>query len=121
MLWRIAGQLPSRRRKRRGVMWKVKRMNTARIVVLTIAIGAGGIAAYLASGSDKQPAAPAPTAQLQTVDILVAKGDIGLGQSVKPEDMQWQTWPAASASNTFIRRTERPDATTQIAASVPHA
>ena len=40
-------------------MWKVKRMNTARIVVLTIAIGAGGIAAYLASGSDDKPA-PAP-------------------------------------------------------------
>jgi hypothetical protein len=31
-------------------MWKVKRMNTARIVVLTIA--AGGIAAYPADGSD---------------------------------------------------------------------
>ena len=83
-------------------MWKVKRMNTARIVVLTIAIGAGGIAAYLASGSD-QPAAPAaPAAQLPTVDILVAKNDIGLGQSVKPEDMQWQSWPTASASSNFI-------------------
>jgi pilus assembly protein CpaB len=33
-------------------MWKVKRMNTARIVVLTIAVGAGGIAAYPADGSD---------------------------------------------------------------------
>ena len=48
-------------------MWKVKRMNTACIVVLTIAIGAGGIAAYLTSGSDHQFAAPAtPIAQLQT-------------------------------------------------------
>ncbi|MEH2563844.1 Flp pilus assembly protein CpaB [Bradyrhizobium sp. AZCC 2289] len=57
-------------------------MNTARIVVLTIAIGAGGIAAYPASGSDNKPAAPAePTAQLQTVDVLVAKSDIGLGQT----------------------------------------
>jgi Flp pilus assembly protein CpaB len=37
-------------------MWKVKRMNTARIVVLTIAVGAGGIAAYPASGSDNKPA-----------------------------------------------------------------
>ena len=45
-------------------------MNTARIVVLTIAVGAGGVAAYLASGSD--PQAPAqPTVQLQTVDVLV--------------------------------------------------
>src|SRR3981189_186385 len=120
MLWRIAGQLPSRRRKRRGVMWKVKRMNTARIVVLTIALGAGGIAAYLASGSDNKPPAE-PVARLQTVDVLVAKSDIGLGQSVTPEDLQWQTWPAATASNSFIRRNERPDATTQIAGSIARA
>jgi hypothetical protein len=30
-------------------MWKVKRMNTAPIVVLATADGAGGIAAYLAN------------------------------------------------------------------------
>jgi pilus assembly protein CpaB len=96
-------------------------MNTARIVVLTIAIGAGGIAAYLASGSDK-PVAPAePVAQLQTVDVLVAKSDIGLGQPVKFEDMQWQTWPAATASSIFIRRNDRPDATTQFAGSIARA
>ena len=63
----------------------------------------------------------APVAQLQTVDVLVAKSDIGLGQTVTPEDMQWQTWPAATASNTFIRRNERPDATTQIAGSIARA
>src|SRR3984957_10364817 len=121
MLLRITGQLPSRRRKRRGVMWKVKRMNTARIVVLTIAVGAGGIAAYLASGSDTKPPPAEPVAQLPTVDVLVAKSDIGLGQTVAPEDLQWQTWPAATASNTFIRRNERPDATTQIAGSIARA
>ena len=82
-------------------MWKVKRMNTARIVVLTIAVGAGGVAAYLASGSDNKPAPAEPVAQLQTVDVLVAKSDIGLGQTVTPEDMQWQTWPAATASSTL--------------------
>jgi hypothetical protein len=38
-------------------MWKVKRMNTARIVDLTIANGAGGIAAFLASRF-AAPAAP---------------------------------------------------------------
>jgi pilus assembly protein CpaB len=96
-------------------------MNTARIVVLTIAVGAGGVAAYLASGSDNTPAPSAPVAQMQTVDILVAKADIGLGQSVKPDDLQWQTWPAATASNTFIRRGERPDATTQVAGSIARA
>ena len=96
-------------------------MNTARIVVLTIALGAGGVAAYLASGSDNRPRPAEPTAQLQTVDVLVARADIGLGQSVKPEDMQWQSWPAATASSTFIRRGERPDATTQVAGSIARA
>jgi pilus assembly protein CpaB len=95
-------------------------MNTARIVVLTIAVGAGGIAAYLASGSDK-PLPTEPAAQLQTVDVLVARSDIGLGQTVNPDDLQWQTWPAATASNSFIRRNERPDATAQIAGSIARA
>lgn len=36
-------------------MWKVKRMNGAHIVVLTIAVGASDVAAYLASGSDSKP------------------------------------------------------------------
>jgi pilus assembly protein CpaB len=93
-------------------------MNIARIVVLTIALSAGGVAAYLASGSDSKPPPAEPVVQLPTVDVLVAKSDIGLGQTVTPEDMQWQTWPAAAASNTFIRRSERPDATTQIAGSI---
>ena len=35
--------------------------------------------------------------------------------------MQWQTWPAATASNKFIRRNERPDATTQIVGSIARA
>lgn len=97
-------------------MWKVKRMNTARIVVLTIAVGAGGVAAYLASGSD--PAPVAPVVQLETVDVLVAKADIPLGQAVGPNDVQWQTWPAATASNSFIRRSERPDASTKLVGSI---
>src|SRR5438128_779581 len=99
-------------------MWKVKRMNTARIVVLTIAVGAGGVAAYLASGSDPKPSPTEPVAQLQTVEVLVAKSDIALGQPVGAADLQWQTWPAATASSSFIRRNERPDATTQIAGSL---
>jgi pilus assembly protein CpaB len=96
-------------------------MYTARIIVLFIALGAGCIAAYLASASGNKPQSAEPVAQLQTVDVLVAKSDIGLGQSVAPDDLQWQTWPAATASNNFIRRTDRPDATTQIAGSIARA
>ena len=93
-------------------------MNNARIVVLAIAIGAGGIAAYLARGSDDNPAPAQPVAQLQTVDILVAKSDIGLGHSVKPDDLQWQTWPAATTSNSFISRANKADAIKEITGSI---
>jgi pilus assembly protein CpaB len=93
-------------------------MYTARIVVLIIALCAGGVAAYLVSGTDNKPAPVQAVAQMATVDVLVAKSEIGLGQTVKPEDLQWQTWPAATASSTFIRRSERPDAATQIAGSI---
>src|ERR1700687_525385 len=93
-------------------------MKTARIIVLAIAVSAGGVAAYLASGSDPKPLATEPTAQLQTVDVLVANSDIGLGQSVTGEDVQWQTWPAATASTSFIRRNERPEATKEIVGSI---
>jgi pilus assembly protein CpaB len=97
-------------------------MYTARIIVLIIALGAGGIAAYLASGSDNNKSAPiVPAAQLQTVDVLVAKSDIGLGQSVKPDDLQWQAWPAATASNIFVRRGDRPNAATEIVGEIARA
>jgi pilus assembly protein CpaB len=98
-------------------MWKVKRMNPARIAVLAVALVAGGIAAYLASGSDEKPAAQ-PVAQMQTVEVLVAKNEIGLGQSVKPDDMQWQSWPASSASGNLITRASRGNAVTEITGSI---
>src|SRR5215472_4137630 len=93
-------------------------MKTARIIVLGIALSAGGVAAWLASGSDNKPAPAEPVAQLPTVDVLVAKSDIGLGQTVKPEDLVWQTWPSATASASFIKKTDRPDAQTQVAGSI---
>ena len=95
-------------------------MNTARIVVLTIAVGAGGVAAYLASGSDPKPVptAAAPVPQMETTDVLVARSDIAMGQTVTPDDMQWQSWPSATASSNFIRRTDRAVATTELGGSI---
>jgi pilus assembly protein CpaB len=96
-------------------------MMTARIVVLAIALSAGGVAAYLVSGTDRQQQAPAaPVAQLPTVEVLVAKADIGLGQAIKPGDLLWQAWPEA-ASNIFIRRGDRPAAADQLVGWIARA
>jgi pilus assembly protein CpaB len=91
-------------------------MKAARLVVLGVAVVAGGVAALLASRSDKGPI-PEPV-KLDMVDVLVAKADIGIGQAVAPQDMEWQTWPASNANPAFLRKNERPDAIEQISGSI---
>lgn len=100
-------------------MWKVKRMKPARIIVLLIALAAGGIAALLAGRSDPPPqVVQAPVAAMETVDVLVAGTDIGLGQSITGAELRWQTWPAAAATANFIKRSDRPDAINQFSESI---
>jgi len=91
-------------------------MKAARIVVLAVAIGAGGLAAILAGRQETAPAPPPPepVAKLETSDVLVAINDIGVGQSLSAQDMQWQTWPTAAAGPSFIRKSDRPDALAQL-------
>jgi pilus assembly protein CpaB len=87
-------------------------MKAARLIVLGVALAAGGVAAILASGGNRQPEppkAPAPP-PLATVDVLIAKSDLDTGQVVSAHDVGWQTWPAASAGSNFIKKTDRPDA-----------
>ena len=99
-------------------MWKVKRMKPARIAVLVIALVAGGIAALLAGRSDPVPQAVVQEPQLETVDVLIAGSDIGLGQSLAGPELRWQTWPTAAAGPSFIRKTERPDAITDLTGAI---
>jgi pilus assembly protein CpaB len=101
-------------------MWKVKRMKAARLVVLGIAVAAGGLAALLASRSEQPPPPPppAPVAQIDTVEILIAQKDIGIGTALSTQDIQWQAWPASAASPAFIRKSERPDAIAQFAGAI---
>ena len=93
-------------------------MNRARVVVLAIAVVAGGAAAYLASGSNSALPPAAQVVQMETTDVLVARSDIGLGQQITADDLQWQTWPATTASSSFIRRSDRADAASQLAGSI---
>jgi len=86
-------------------------MKAARIVVLTVAIGAGGVAALLAGRSAKQPAPkPAQVVKADTVDVLVAKVDISAGRKITPAEIAWQAWPAKANTGNFIRRKQHPNA-----------
>jgi pilus assembly protein CpaB len=97
-------------------------MKAARLVVLTVAIAAGGVAAMLAGRTGKVPevkVAPAPKAA--SIDVLVAKTDIGMGQTVSPGDVQWQEWPTSAETGNFIRKTERPSAIENLSGSIARA
>ncbi len=98
-------------------------MKAARIVVLGVAIAAGGLAAMLAGGGpEPKPPEPAqPAAQLNTVDILVARSDIGMGQTVSAQDIHWQAWPASAGNSNFISKSSKPDAIEALAGSIARA
>jgi pilus assembly protein CpaB len=93
-------------------------MKTARLVVLGIAIAAGGGAALLAGRSDTPPPAPAPVVAVDTVDVLVALKDINAGQTITAADIGWAAWPTASANPLYLRRGDRPNGIEQLAGSM---
>ena len=83
-------------------------MKAARLVVLGVALAAGGVAAFLASSHrEAPPPAEPPPPPLATVDVLIAKNDLPRGQIIGEADIDWQMWPAAAANPSFIKRTDR--------------
>ena len=93
-------------------------MKAARLVVLGVALAAGGVAAMLASGHREAPPPAAAPPQIATVDVLVAKNDLPRGQVIGDGDVEWQTWPAASANPNFIKKSDRPDAINQFKGAI---
>jgi pilus assembly protein CpaB len=96
-------------------------MKPARIIVLGVALLAGGLAFML---SGRAPA-PAPVQivrpAIETVDVLVAKNEIGLGKAVQPGDLSWQTWPASAANSQFIQKKSQPNAIEELKGAIARA
>ncbi|HEY5067949.1 MAG TPA: Flp pilus assembly protein CpaB [Xanthobacteraceae bacterium] len=95
-------------------------MKAARLVVLGVAIAAGGVAAYLAShGRTPAPEpAKAPVVALETVEVLTAKSDLSRGDVIAANQIGWQMWPKASTNGNFIVKSGRPDAVTQLTGAI---
>src|SRR5205807_5379848 len=62
-----------------------------------------------------------PKAQIDTVDVLVAKDDVQLGQSISGQNMHWQLWPVAAASPVFIRKSDKPNAIEDLTGAIARA
>lgn len=72
-------------------------MKLARIIVLLVAIIAGGLAALLVGGRQDAPA-PKVVEQTPMSEVLVAASDIPMGQVVGPGSLQWRAWPQDGTS-----------------------
>ncbi len=93
-----------------------------RVVILVLALGAGGCAAWLAFMLQSN-AAPAATLVEQvlpvpTRDVLVASADLAQGKALSVENVHWQPWPEELLHASFIDRSVSPGAIEVLTGSV---
>ena len=102
-------------------------MNLARILVLVIALSAGGVAAYLALNlvsEESEPVetvvqvvAPAPPV-VETDEVLVAVKDIERGDTVDRDDLAWRAWPSSGVAGAYISRSQLPNGVDDIVGAI---
>lgn len=90
-------------------------MNASRIILLVVALVAGGLAAFLATrGSAPQVQTRTEVVEEQKVKVLVAKDSIGVAQRLNRNLMQWQDWPELAVRPEYITQAAAPDALTDM-------
>lgn len=92
-----------------------------RVVLVIIALAAGGAAATLAfamRGNPRVTTIVQPARQAAMQDVLVASADLGQGQALTKDNMRWQSWPESALNSAYIGRSVRPDALETLAGSI---
>lgn len=85
-------------------------MSMTRILILVAALGAAGLAAFLARGLiGGQNDATAAT-NVELTEIMVASKSIEVGSKIMPGDLKWQGWPKAAMDASFISKDTQPQA-----------
>ncbi len=97
-------------------------MNLFRVLVLAVALVAGGIAAYLAlnmgPGGTPEPTVVELAPQIQSQDVLVAAADVQQGEKLTADNIRWQRWPDDAMNPTYIQKQTRPDAVESLKDSI---
>ncbi|WIJ24880.1 Flp pilus assembly protein CpaB [Devosia sp. RR2S18] len=97
-------------------------MKPARIILLVVALVAGGLAAFLVTRGGSRPA-PEQIVQTQVVQepqtqILVAKAPIGMGERLSPDTLEWQDWPEGALRAEYVTISAMPDAAAELDGAV---
>lgn len=85
-------------------------MRSARLIILTIALGAGAVAFMLVRNMGGGPATEIVevTQTVGVMKVLVSARDIKPGTVITAGDLEWQDWPESGAPN-LVREDENPD------------
>lgn len=98
-------------------------MRMSRILLLLVALIAGGLAAFLATrGGGGDPVQPGPSTpeviQEARTQVLVATAPIGMGERLSAANMAWQDWPADAVLEDYISTEAMPEAMTDMVGTV---
>jgi pilus assembly protein CpaB len=97
-------------------------MRPARIILVVVALVAGGLAALLVMRMGR---APSPQAEVVTqvvqeakTQVLVAKSAIGIGERLSADTVQWQEWPEGAIRPEYVTISAMPDAPAELTDAV---
>jgi len=87
-------------------------MKPARLIILSVAAAAAGLAGYLALNMGGQQVVEIQAAQPKmvkekTVDVLVAKANLSTGARLSADSMTWIAWPETAVVPGFITKKNR--------------
>ncbi|MFM9865092.1 MAG: Flp pilus assembly protein CpaB [Micropepsaceae bacterium] len=85
-------------------------MDMTRILILVGALGAAGVAAFLARGLMGGQNEAVAAENLALTEIMVASHAIEVGAKILPGDLKWQGWPKTALDASFITKEAQPQA-----------
>lgn len=108
----------------RGNWFGRSNVKPTRILLLLVALMAGGMAAYLATAGSRSAVAEASVEAVPEVvkepriRVLVAKTAIGIGQQLLPASIGWEEWPEGSILADYITAEATPEAAENLSDAV---
>jgi pilus assembly protein CpaB len=97
-------------------------MKRAQTIGFSVALGAAGLAYYIASSFMAPPAPVTVEKRVDSTDVLVASGDIAVGQIVNEGNFRWIAWPNEGTSPAYVTKgNSAPDVMHTFSGSVARA
>ena len=97
-------------------------MKPARIIILSVAVVAAGLAGMIAMNLASTPQvvekAEAIIQKEPTVNVLVSSVNLPVGSRLNPDSVRWVPWPQGSVVEGYVTQENRPDALPELTGAI---